>query len=241
MEERLQKIIAAAGIAARRKAEEMILQGRVTVNGHMVSKLGSKADLSRDKVQVDGIMLHPPRHHLYVLLNKPTGYVSTVSDPEQRPTVMSLVKQFKERLYPVGRLDFHSSGLLLLTNDGALANHLMSRESEVPRTYQVKLEGNPSPEALDRLRQGITLDGRKTAPCEVRKVFEREKPWYEITLVEGRYHQVRRMFERIGHPVVKLRRIRIAFLTDDRLPLGRFRLLSPREVERLKTWKGEAR
>lgn len=241
MEERLQKIIAAAGIAARRKAEDIIAQGRVMVNDVVVSKLGSKADLSRDKIQVDGIILRPPRSHLYVLLNKPTGYVSTVSDPEHRPTVMSLVKQFKERLYPVGRLDFHSSGLLLLTNDGDLANHLMSRQSGVPRTYQVKLEGNPSPEAIERLRVGITLDGRKTAPCEIRKVLEREKPWYEITLVEGRYHQVRRMFERIGHPVVKLRRVRIAFLTDERLPLGRFRLLAPREVERLKSWKGEAR
>jgi pseudouridine synthase len=243
MQERLQKILAAAGIAARRKAEEIILQGRVTVNGRVVTKLGSKADAERDQIRVDGRLLHPVVHRLYLLLNKPPGYVSTVSDPQRRPTVLSLVQQggIKERVYPVGRLDFHSSGLLLLTNDGELANFLMSRASAVPRTYHVKLEGNPSPEDLAKLQEGIVLDGRRTAPCEIRQLAAKDKPWYEITLLEGRYHQVRRMFERIGQGVVKLKRVRIAFLTDDGLAPGRFRQLRPAEVERLKKWRGANR
>ena len=234
---RLQKIIADAGITSRRKAEELILQGRVAVNGQVVAELGSKADPARDHIKVDGRLLRQPRHHLYLLLNKPAGYVSTVSDPQRRPTVVSLVKGVKERVYPVGRLDFHSSGLILLTNDGELANLLMSRAAAIPRTYHAKLEGQPNRVALARLEQGIALDGQRTAPAKIRVVADREKPWYEITLIEGRYHQVRRMFERIGCPVVKLKRVRIAFLTDDGLAPGRFRHLTPAEVERLKNWK----
>ena len=234
---RLQKIIADAGITSRRKAEELILQGRVAVNGQIVAELGSKADPARDHIKVDGRLLRQPRHHLYLLLNKPPGYVSTVSDPQRRPTVVSLVKGVKERVYPVGRLDFHSSGLILLTNDGELANLLMARAAAIPRTYHAKLEGQPKREALARLEQGIALDGQRTAPAKIRVVADREKPWCEITLIEGRYHQVRRMFERIGCPVVKLKRVRIAFLTDDGLAPGRFRHLTPAEVERLKNWK----
>jgi 23S rRNA pseudouridine2605 synthase len=234
---RLQKIIADAGITSRRKAEELILQGRVTVNGQVVAELGSKADPEHAHIKVDGKLVRPPRHHLYLLLNKPVGYVSTVSDPQRRPTVVSLIKGVKERIYPVGRLDFHSSGLILLTNDGELANLLMGRATAVPRTYQAKLEGQPKREALARLAQGIVLDGQRTAPAKIRVVADREKPWYEITLVEGRHHQVRRMFERIGCPVIKLKRVRIAFLTDDGLAPGRFRPLTPAEVERLKNWK----
>lgn len=234
---RLQKIIADAGITSRRKAEELILQGRVTVNGQVVAELGSKADRERDHIKVDGKLLRRPRRHLYLLLNKPVGYVSTVSDPQRRPTVASLVKGVKERVYPVGRLDFHSSGLILLTNDGELANLLMARAAAIPRTYLAKLEGQPKHEDLARLEQGIVLDGQRTAPAKIRVVADREKPWYEITLIEGRYHQVRRMFERIGCPVVKLKRVRIAFLTDDGLGPGRFRHLTPAEVERLKNWK----
>jgi pseudouridine synthase len=239
MQERLQKIIAEAGITSRRKAEELIVQGRVSVNGQVVTKLGSKADFARDRIMVNGRLLRRPSRRLYVLLNKPSGYVSTVSDPERRPTVISLVKEIKERVYPVGRLDYHSSGLILLTNDGEMANFLMSAKSGVPRTYQVKLEGQPEPEALKKLEEGIVLDGRKTAPCEILPLGQREKPWYEITLIEGRYHQVRRMFERAGQAVVKLKRVRIAFLTDKGLAPGRFRLLTPAEVNRLKNWKGK--
>jgi pseudouridine synthase len=178
------------------------------------------------------------RRRLYLLLNKPPGYVSTVSDPQHRPTVISLVRDIKERVYPVGRLDYHSSGLMLLTNDGELANFLMAPKSGVPRTYQVRLECEAGAEALRRLEEGIVLDGRRTAPCQIRPLASREKPWYEITLVEGRYHQVRRMFERVGQAVVKLKRVRIAFLTDHDLAPGRFRQLRPAEVNRLKHWKG---
>ena len=237
MQERLQKIISAAGITSRRKAEQLILEGRVSVNGAVVTELGTKADPTRDHIRVDGKLIRLPSRHFYFLLNKPVGYVSTVRDPEGRPTVISLLKGVKERVYPVGRLDYHSSGLLILTNDGELANHLMARASAIPRTYHVKLEGSPAPADLAKLEQGVVLDGQRTAPAKIRRIAEQEKPWYEITLVEGRYHQVRRMFERIGRPVVKLKRVRIAFLTDDGLPSARFRSLTPAEVKRLKDWK----
>jgi pseudouridine synthase len=237
MQERLQKIIAQAGITSRRKAEELIAQGRVTVNGEVITELGTKADAERDRIVVEGRPLQRAGRRLYLLLNKPTGYVSTVSDPQHRPTVVSLVRGIKERVYPVGRLDFHSSGLILLTNDGELANFLTSPRSGIPRTYQVKLEGEPSAEALQKLEEGIVLDGRKTAPCQIRLLHEREKPWYEITLVEGRYHQVRRMFERIGQTVVKLKRVRIAFLTDQGLAPGQFRQLTTKEMNRLRNWQ----
>jgi pseudouridine synthase len=237
MQERLQKIIAAAGITSRRKAEQLILEGRVKVNGRAVTELGAKADPDRDEILVDGRPLRPPRARITLLVHKPAGYVSTVSDPQHRPTVVSLVKGLKERVYPVGRLDYHSSGIIILTNDGELANILMSRASAVPRTYHVKLEAKPKPEDVRRLEAGIVLDGQRTAPARTRLLADKPKPWYEITLVEGRYHQVRRMFERIGCPVIKLKRVRIAFLTDEGLAPGRFRPLSSREVERLKQWK----
>ena len=143
----------------------------------------------------------------------------------------------KERVYPIGRLDYNSSGLMLLSNDGDLANFLLSRKSEIPRTYHVKLEGNPKPEEVAKLERGIVLDAQRTAPCKIRLLWEREKPWYEITLVEGRYHQVRRMFERAGQRVVKLQRVRFGFLTDRGLSPGQFRHLNPLEIERLKRWK----
>ncbi len=240
MQERLQKIIAAAGVTSRRKAEQLIVEGRVRVNGKVVEALGSKADPERDHIKVDGKLLRPLRGHVYLLLNKPPGYVSTLSDPENRATVVSLLHGVKERVYPVGRLDYQSAGLLLLTNDGDLANFLMSHSSRVPRTYQVKLDGHPPPADLARLEQGIVLDGRSTAPARIRPLANRETPWYEITLVEGRYHQVRRMFERIGFPVVKLKRVGIAFLTDRGLKPGQFRHLTPTDVKRLREWRGGA-
>ena len=238
MEQRLQKIIADAGITSRRKAEQIILEGRVSVNGKSVSKLGSKADLEHDQVRVDGRLLSRATESVYLLVNKPVGYVSTVKDPEGRPTVVSLVRGIKERVYPVGRLDFHSSGLMILTNDGELANFLMSRASAVPRSYHVKLEGRPEPDGIAKLQTGIVLDGRRTEPCQIRAIGQDPKPWFEITLIEGRYHQVRRMFERIGKGVVKLKRVRIAFLTDQGLEPGKARHLTRAEVERLKNWKG---
>ena len=239
MEQRLQKIIADAGITSRRKAEQIILEGRVSVNGKSVSKLGSKADPDHDQIRVDGRLLPRVTEYVYLLLNKPVGYVSTVSDPQGRPAVVSLVRGIKQRVYPVGRLDYHSSGLMILTNDGELANFLMSRASAVPRSYQVKLEGRPDPADIAKLESGIALDGRRTEPCQIRALGQEAKPWYEITLVEGRYHQVRRMFERIGKGVVKLKRVRIAFLTDKGLAPGQMRHLKHAEVERLKNWRAE--
>lgn len=245
MQERLQKIIAAAGIASRRKAEDLIRQGLVSVNGHAVTELGVKADAARDHIRVSGKLVRQPAKLLYILLNKPPGCVSTVSDPQGRNTVISLLRGrgVTQRVYPVGRLDYASSGVILLTNDGGLANFLMSRASAVPRTYHVKLEGAPDPGDIKKLEAGITLDGRRTAPSTIRRLGERSgagKPWYEITLVEGRYHQVRRMFERIGRPVIKLKRVRIAFLDDDGLASGQFRHLALAEVNRLRNWRPEA-
>jgi 23S rRNA pseudouridine2605 synthase len=234
MEQRLQKIIADAGIASRRQAEQIIREGRVSVNGKSVSKLGSKADLERDHVRVDGRLLSRTDEHVYLIVNKPVGYVSTVRDPQGRPTVISLARGIKERVYPVGRLDYHSSGLMILTNDGELANFLMARASAVPRTYHVKLEGRPDPADIAKLQTGIVLDGRRTEPCQIRTLSQETKPWYEITLVEGRYHQVRRMFERVGKGVVKLKRVRIAFLTDRDLAPGQIRHLTRAEVAKLK-------
>ncbi|MGO8814631.1 MAG: pseudouridine synthase [Terriglobia bacterium] len=239
MDQRLQKIIADAGITSRRKAEQIILEGRVSVNGQPVSKLGSKADPDRDHIRVDGRLLARTTEYVYLLVNKPVGYVSTVSDPQGRPTVVSLVRGIKQRVYPVGRLDYHSSGLMILTNDGELANFLMSRASAVPRTYHVKLEGRPDPADIAKLQTGIALDGRRTEPCQIRALGQDPKPWYEITLIEGRYHQVRRMFERIGKGVVKLKRVRIAFLTDKGLASGQTRHLKRSEVEQLKAWRPE--
>jgi len=240
MQERLQKIISRSGLASRRKAERLILDGRVSVNGSVIRELGSRADPERDHIKVDGKLVPRPGRRITLLLNKPVGVVSTASDPERRRTVVSLVEGIPERVYPVGRLDYHSSGLLLLTNDGELANFLMSRAAAIPRTYHVKLPGRPEPESLARLERGIVLDGRLTAPARIRPLpalAERDKPWYEITLTEGRNHQVRRMFERIGQPVVKLKRVRIAFLTDKGLAPGRYRYLTAQEVNRLKNWK----
>jgi 23S rRNA pseudouridine2605 synthase len=237
MQERLQKIISTAGLASRRKAEEWITGGRVTVNGAVVTQLGSKADPDIDQIRVGSRVLHVPEQHAYYLLHKPVGYVSTLRDPEGRPTVITLMRRVKERIYPVGRLDYHTSGLIILTNDGELANFLMSRASAVPRTYHAKLSGTPDPTALAKLERGIVLDGRRTASARIRALpthSRNEKPWYEVTLVEGRYHQVRRMFEHIGLTVVKLKRVRIAFLELEGIPSGKFRELAPAEVARLR-------
>ena len=237
--ERLQKIIAAAGIASRRKAEELISAGHVKVNGAVVTELGTKADPEADHIRVNGKLLQEAQHHVYLLLNKPKGYVTTVSDPEKRPTVMQLLRGVKKRVYPVGRLDYASEGLLLLTNDGALANKLMKAASQVPKTYVVKIAGAPSTESLDKLRAGVSIEtegGRRvrTAPAGIRLVKEANNPWYEVTLIEGRNREIRRMFEKIGHHVEKIKRVRYGPLTLD-IPPGKFRALSEAEVDRLRT------
>ncbi len=237
--ERLQKIIAAAGIASRRKAEELITSGQVQVNGTIVTELGSKADAETDHIRVSGKLLQREQRHTYLLLNKPKGYVTTVKDPENRPTVMDLIRGVRGRVYPVGRLDYASEGLLLLTNDGELANRLMKAASHVPKTYVVKVAGTPSDEAITKLRAGVSIatdEGKRvrTGPAVVRIVKEAANPWYEITLIEGRNRQIRRMFEAVGHHVEKIKRVRYGPLTLD-VPPGEFRSLTLKEIERLKS------
>src|SRR5881296_1916532 len=236
--ERLQKIMAACGIASRRKAEEIIAAGRVTLNGKVVVEQGTKADPGRDVICVDGKPLKSRERLLYFLLNKPQGYVTTVSDPEGRPTVMEFLKKCPERVYPVGRLDYASEGLLLMTNDGALAQKLMKAGSHVPKTYLVKISGKPDKRAIERLRAGITIeleDGTwvKTSPAKIRLVEGTANPWYEVILIEGRNRQIRRMFQRVGFLVEKIRRLRIGPLVLDVEP-GKFRELTGREVKGLK-------
>ncbi len=237
--ERLQKIIAAAGIASRRKAEQLISGGLVSVNGQIVTELGSKADPAKDHIRVNGKLLQGPEHHVYLLMNKPKGYVTTLRDPEGRPTVMDLLHGVGARVYPVGRLDYASEGLLLLTNDGDFANFLMKAASHVPKTYMVKVAKTPSADGLARLRTGLfiaTDNGRrvKTSPAKVSLIREADNPWYEVTLTEGRNRQIRRMFEAIGHHVEKIKRVRYGPLELDVHP-GKFRRLTPQEVSRVKS------
>jgi len=235
--ERLQKIIAAAGITSRRKAEEWIKQGLVSVNGQIVTELGSKADAERDHIRVNGKLLHGPERHVYLLMNKPKGYVTTLRDPEHRPTVMDLLRGVKARVYPVGRLDYASEGLLLLTNDGDFAYRLMKTASHVPKTYMVKVAGNPTTESLTRLREGISIPSDRgkrvrTAPAKIRVIRESANPWYEVTLIEGRNRQIRRMFEEVGHHVEKIKRVRYGPLQLDVHP-GEYRKLDAEEVAKL--------
>lgn len=236
--ERLQKIISAAGIASRRKAEEFITSGRVQVNGQTVTELGAKADAEKDHIRVDGKLIKRVDHHVYILLNKPKGYVTTLSDPEGRPTIVDLLRGVKARVYPVGRLDYASEGLLLLTNDGEMANALTKAASHVPKTYLVKVDGQPDDAAIERLRLGISLPDRKgvqtrTAPAGIQLVHKAENPWYEVTLIEGRNRQVRKMFEETGHHVEKLKRVRYGPFTLDVHP-GKFRYLNTEEIEQLR-------
>jgi 23S rRNA pseudouridine2605 synthase len=243
-EERLQKILAHAGVASRRKAEELITAGRVSVNGETVTELGSKADLSTDRVKVDGRVLSAPQHHLYVALNKPKNVVSTVHDPQGRETVMSFFKGARERLYPVGRLDYASEGLLLLTNDGDFANRLMSPASHVTKTYLVKVNGALTAEQEEEFRRGIPMHGRRTAPAGLRMVRKGENPWYEVRLVEGRQNQIRIMFKHFGRLVEKLKRVKIAFLDLGNLKPGSYRTLTNAEVARFRkllATEGDAR
>jgi len=238
MADRLQKILAAAGIASRRKAEEIILAGRVTLNGKIVTGLGTKADPATDSITVDGKPLRHPQKFVYFLLNKPKGYVTTTSDPEGRPTVMQLLGHRPERVYPVGRLDYASEGLLLLTNDGALAQKLTKAGSHVPKTYHVKISGKPNEQAIQELRNGviITLDDNrrvKLSPTKINLLQDVENPWYEVSLIEGRNRQIRRMFLAVGFLVEKIKRVQLGPLTLD-VPPGKFRSLTEREVHRLK-------
>ncbi len=238
MEQRLQKLIAAAGIASRRHAEELISAGRVSVNGKIVKELGSKADPEKDHIKVNGKLINPQlqsREKVYVLLNKPKGYLSSVSDPEGRPLVTELLPPALGKVHPVGRLDFNTEGLLLLTNDGDFTNFVTAARNRVEKVYEVKVKGVPAEGGIQRLRRGIVLDdGTRTAPAKIEKLNETQtNAWYEVLLHQGRNQQVRRMFELIGHSVLKLRRVRIGFLHDEDLKPGAWRLLTAGEVRRL--------
>ena len=232
--ERLQKIISQAGVASRRHAEQMMLEGRVTVNGAVVTELGSKADLETDHIKVDGKLIHAPRHLVYIALNKPTQTVTTVTDPQQRATVMDLLHGVKERVYPVGRLDYHSEGLLLLTNDGELANAVMSAATHLPKTYLVKANGALTAEQEQQFRDGVPISGQRTLPAGLKLIRSAENPWYEVRLFEGRNQQIRIMFKHFGRLVEKLKRVRIGPLELGALKPGEFRHLSPEEVRKLR-------
>ena len=233
-EERLQKILAHAGIASRRKAEELIAAGRVSVNGKTVTELGSKADLAFDKVKVDGQVLGAPKRHLYIALNKPKNCITTASDPQGRQTVMSFFKGLRDRIYPVGRLDYASEGLLLLTNDGDFANRMMSPASHVTKTYLVKVNGALTPEQEEEFRRGIPMHGRRTAPAGLKLIRRGSNPWYEVRLVEGRQNQIRIMFKHFDRLVEKLKRVKIGFLDLGTLKPGAYRTLTNVEVARFR-------
>jgi 23S rRNA pseudouridine2605 synthase len=233
-DERLQKILSQAGVASRRQSEQLILDGRVTVNGAVITELGSKADLERDHIKVDGRLIHAPKRQVYLALNKPNNTVTTVSDPENRATVMDLLHGVKERVYPVGRLDYHSEGLLLLTNDGELANGIMSAATHLPKTYLVKVTGSLTTEQEQRFRDGVPLSGRRTMPAGLKLVHQAQNPWYEVKLVEGRNNQIRLMFKHFGFLVEKLKRVRIGPIELGSLKPGGFRHLTAEEVQKLK-------
>jgi len=232
--ERLQKLIAAAGLSSRREAERWIEQGRVTLNGRL-AKLGDQADPERDRIEVDGKRLKAAEQHVYLMLNKPVGYVTTAKDPEGRPTVLKLLRGSGARVFPVGRLDLNSEGLLLMTNDGELANRIMHPRNEVSKAYQVKVRGQLSSEAKLALEEGIELEDGKSAPARVANIREtRGHCWFELTIHEGRNRIVRRMCDALGYQVARLIRTRIDFLQLGSLRPGQFRKLTDAEVKRLK-------
>jgi 23S rRNA pseudouridine2605 synthase len=238
MELRLQKIISAAGIASRSAAEKLIQEGRVQVNGTTVTTLGSKADPEVDDIRVDERRVKQPQRQRYFLLNKPRGYVTTRSDPEQRPTVLDLLKGVREYVYPVGRLDFDSEGLLILTNDGDLAARLTHPSHEVERVYEAQVLGVPDAHDIDRLSRGVVIEGRRTGPAHIELLRERrtegDTSVLRVTIHEGRTRQVRKMADAIGHPVRTLKRVRIGPVADKNLRPGSFRELTAEEVRKLK-------
>ena len=233
MQERLQKLIAQAGIASRRAAEQLIVEGQVSVNGHVVTELGTKADPEKDHIKVRGRLINKKlqtRSNVYILLNKPKCYLSSAADPEGRKLVTDLVKG-KGRLHPVGRLDYNSEGLIILTNDGNFTNHVAGSKS-IPKVYEVKVKGLPNKNAINKLRRGVLLeDGYKTAPAEIKELPPTDKNgWYEVTLYEGHNQQIRKMFDTIGHSVVKLKRTAIGHISEKWLKVGEYRNLTSEEV-----------
>jgi 23S rRNA pseudouridine2605 synthase len=233
-EERLQKIMSQAGVTSRRQAEKYIVEGRVTVNGAVVTELGSKADLDRDHIKVDGRLLKAPKHQLYIALHKPNNTVTTVSDPQHRATVMDLLRGVKERVYPVGRLDYHSEGLLLFTNDGELANAITSAATHLPKTYLVKTNGALTADQEQKFRTGVPISGRRTMPAGLKLSRDAANPWYEVKLYEGRNNQIRLMFSHFGRLVEKLRRVQVGPIDLGSLKPGEFRYLTLEEMHKLK-------
>jgi 23S rRNA pseudouridine2605 synthase len=234
--ERLQKIMAQAGIASRRKCEELIAAGRVKVNGQVITELGYKADFTRDTIEVDGREI-ARESHVYYLLNKPAGYITSVTDPQGRKTVLDIMQGIEERIYPVGRLDYDTSGLLLLTNDGELANHIAHPRHEMDKVYEAVVKGMIEEKALQTLRQGVLLEDGMTSPAEAVCINRNKSEGTSVihlTIHEGRNRQVRRMCEAVGFPVIRLKRLRLAFLTLKGVAEGEYRALTPEEVERLR-------
>ncbi|MEW6052460.1 MAG: pseudouridine synthase [Nitrospirota bacterium] len=234
MEKRLQKILSEMGIASRRKAEELIMEGRVTVNGQMAT-LGTKADAAKDHIKLDGKLLIRPEPKVYLMFHKPKGVVTTLHDPEGRPTVKDFLKKVKYRVFPVGRLDYDSEGLLLLTNDGDFAHSLLHPSKKIYKTYLVKVKGEPDEAKVQKLRKGIRLLEGVTAPARIKKLRETEhNTWFEMTIYEGKKRQIRRMFMDIKHPVLKLKRIKFGDLSLGDLESGAYRFLTAEEIEKVK-------
>ncbi len=233
-QQRLQKLIAATGIVSRRKAEEMILRGEVTVNGQIVRKLGTKADPLKDHIKLAGKLLNTaePAKKVYVLLNKPKGYLTSRMDDKHRPLVTDLLPEKLSRLHPVGRLDFNTEGLLILTNDGMLTKLITTAAEHIPKIYEVKVKGTPTLQALERLRRGILIEEKRMIIHKLRLLESSDagNAWYEVTLYQGYNNQIRKMFDAIGHSVMKLKRVRIGHINSRNLPLGKYRYISPEEV-----------
>lgn len=237
VEERLQKVLAQAGVDSRRKCEELIVSGRVEVNDVLVTKLGTKVDPEQDVIKVDGKVINRPHRHVYIMLNKPKGVITSVTDPHGRKVVMDFLQDVNERVFPIGRLDYDTEGLLLLSNDGEFANLLTHPRHHIPRTYLATVKGVPHGNLLDKLASGIKLEDGITAPAEVEYQDvdpEKGESVIAITIFEGKNRQVRRMFEAIGYPVKKLRRIQYGSLSLAGLSRGRYRYLSEQEVTELR-------
>ena len=237
MKERLQKILARAGITSRRKAEEMILEGRVSVNGAVVLELGSKADAGHDVIELDGMAIGAAENKVYLMLNKPPGFITSVEDPQGRPTVMTLVTGIAERVVPVGRLDYETEGLLVMTNDGDFSQMLQHPRFEIERCYRVKVKGVPARIVLDKVRAGVFIDNVKTNRCQVKVVSKLDKnSWLEVRLKEGRNRQIRKMFEAVGHETIRIIRTGFGPLELGALPVGAYRFLNKIEIEAIRTF-----
>jgi pseudouridine synthase len=241
MAERLHVVLARAGVASRRQAEELIREGRIMVNGRVVTKPGTQVIWGQDSIRVDNRLVSRLEPKVTILLNKPKGVLTTSHDPKDRRTIADFVKGIKARIFPVGRLDYHSEGLLILTNDGELAQHLQHPRYKIPKTYRAKVKGLPTQRVIQRLRSGVVLDGRRTAPALVKKIGTTGKnAWLEVTIREGRNRQIRRMCLAVGHPVMKLKRIGYGPIRLGNLKPGFYRDLTPPEMKKLHEYTSQA-